>query len=1468
MELGDPMKLDRIFTRMFFLMGLLIACSAIASEISPFYFSAVSATDDDAQYEEWQRLIKYKLWGTGINGEGVTFGGIDVYVTDSVGYSGSASGDFRFANVRHSIGGPLAFGRNLQIGDGNDTVLTGPSHFGGYFDVNFNASSNNNVVLSGVYCTDMNALNENYKNGIAKGNGKIDCSDPSIPAIDSTLDVPEMDWDYEFDFVQEGDWVFSKSVESITIPSGIDVYDIYVNGFFKLDGTNDTLYIDNPSNRNVRIFVRDTINVTGTAQHNILVKNAKGEAVSNAEYAGNLLFYSPKGIDFPAGEFLFQGTYISGGTIRFRQHYKFAGQLLAKKVTFDADFKAGDFRYVPFNPPVINLDTDASAYEDHWENGDTVKLVLSKDPPTRVTFNYCFELKSADKCDGLKDDPDCEYSNYNDVLNHKMNTSTRHREGIVDLPLCGVDTALGEFEKGSRTLKNPFIFYAVDDVYEELDEMVMIKVFNLSAAILPNGNRNKDASFSMMYFIIDNDKRPVSKDTVVVAKVNETVTIESFPAYAADGVTPLPNYDVIIKSIPAAGSLTFNGTPVAVGDSLIADPTTGKISGLVFTPVTDAYGTPYATIGFDLCRSNTDGLCDENKTMTINVVNVQYFVKEDAPLDTIIGTLEDMRITGSLTCSIVSGDAGTTFAFGTETALTLKELLDYEKKSAYGFFVKCFNGTAYDSAIVSVTVIDVNEAPAIYDTVFHVLENQPIGTVVDTLPILDEDQNIDFMANKLTIIGGDADKYAIDETSGVITTKVVLDYEADKFDTLVVLVNDSDGNKDTATVVIVIDNIVEIPEITVTRAETSDTVWNFPKDTLYINRTEITLSWEADNIPQPDTTVKDLHEGFNTVVLTYFDKTKDRGTQATIVIFVCTRTPEIKISADVKPVVADNIYTIVEQVPASDTSYYVNKADNTILVEVKSPIMDASYTDSTCNYNTEKLSISAKLDTLKINDAVYKKMDEIVKANLMLDVMPSSGATMANANDSLLLVTYETTAGGQKVSVSYYTDAKGNVIKDASGSEVMTVTFETEDAGGKPITISYQADAVTGKLIEQWNGGSYIVTYPYTDKSGKSVEISYFVNSSGKIMKNSEGNVGFEVAYDYTEKTFGNTSRRSIFVVLDTIKPTVEIRSPEDGSKVTENFVFVDWYVNDMKQDTLNMQGLVKGTNAVIRIYRDKAGNEASATSIVILKNPKDIEISVEKPVTVVTKDRVEEYYGEGSLPKENQNYAVSIFNNAKDAEDEVLIGGKMKTEAGSGSAPYPGKEDHLGPTLVIDVKVPMASAIGGLATFDDILSSDGLVSLDGVDAQGGKKMAPQQYVENYCLDEFKDSFKGDYSKLNLYDTKLSVHVWIFTNLGAYVDDYSFDVDMNDPDYATKAGMLTMYVEMKPDINGDVRTKDGRLIGTGAYVYKTEATMTSRLFCDMPPISAEMPKANRKGAKRKVSDDLLRPFGYKRPLAK
>ena len=337
--------------------------------------------------------------------------------------------------------------------------------------------------------------------------------------------------------------------------------------------------------------------------------------------------------------------------------------------------------------------------------------------------------------------------------------------------------------------------------------------------------------------------------------------------------------------------------------------------------------------------------------------------------------------------------------------------------------------------------------------------------------------------------------------------------------------------------------------------------------------------------------------------------------------------------------------------------------------------------------------------------------------------------------------------------------------------------------------------------------------------------------------------------------------------MLDQKGPVVKIVSPFEDAVLTSNFTEVKWTVNGVEQDTLRVQGLENGVQTIIRVFRDKAGNESRDSVHVMVKKAKNIDITVEKPVTLVDRDSVEKYY-KSNPPKTDERFSVSFFNNATKAENEVLVGIKGDVKKGSGDEPYPGfGGSHLGPTLVVDARVPVVNALGGLATLDDIVSNGGMIALEGVDAANSEKISVDEYVEKYCTEEFKNSMSSDYSRVNLYWTTLSVKIWVFTNTGSFIDHYSYDYDLSDPDYVSEAGLLKQFFELKPDENGDVRNEDGRLYGTGAYLFKTEVKISSKLRCTLPPISDDRADL-KKNAVIKSSDELLTSFGYRRPVNK
>ena len=883
------------------------------------------------------------------------------------------------------------------------------------------------------------------------------------------------------------------------------------------------------------------------------------------------------------------------------------------------------------------------------------------------------------------------------------------------------------------------------------------------------------------------------------------------------------------------------------------------------------------------------------------IVTDSVVVEENVEKGTVIDTIEakDLDLYDTvLTFTLVEDKSGC-FDVSESGVVTVKtdncKELDYEKNKELPIKVKVTDTKdASETKTIVVKISDVNEAPTIDDETITVSEDTPIGTPVDTIKATDPDDDPKYSELVYTVVGGDSSVFKVDSTTGVVTLIDTLDYEAKDEYTLIVEVFDGEF-RDTATVTIKVGNVIESSEVEITRAETRDTVVINP-DTLYVNTPDVCIEWKADGkLKGPDCDLE-LHEGENIIIREFQDPTKDFPGIDTLVIYFSTATPVVTVSKAVDDGGKTNIFTIVEEASAKDTTFYVNETKNDILVTV---------TD-TVTHTSESFTVKVELEAVDIPSNTFKKtLGGLVDAGVTLNEHPTD-ATYTPVNGNSTAVTYTEKVNGKDVTVTYYTDSEGNIIENADGIKTMTVTYTTE-VDGREVRISYLADAVTGEVVqttggytkqesgkdskdggkESGKGGKdnkdskdsksenpvvFTVTYDYVDANGNIMTVAYGVDAEGNLVKNEDGNLGYEVSYTYTNK-YGNSATRSLFIVVDQVSPVVEIVAPVDGEVVYTNFVDVKWMVNGEVQDTLITQALEKGANAIVRFYRDKAGNQASDTIIVIMKNAKDVDIAVEQPVTVVTREKTEEYYASNE-PEEGETFAVTIYNTKTDKEVETQVGGDFESKPGSGDEPYPGLAGHLGPTLGIDTKVPTVNAIGGLATLDDLVGKDGLVPLEGVDAANSVKITVDEYMDQYCDAEFAENVGSDISRANLFRTKMYVKIWIYTSLGQFVDYYSFTQDLDNPDYVNDAGLLTMYFEMKPDRDGNVRTESGRLYATGAYVYKTEVELKSTLRCSVPPFTEttrgsgkyEPDKAsNKKGATRSVKEDLLKSFGYKRP---
>ena len=905
----------------------------------------------------------------------------------------------------------------------------------------------------------------------------------------------------------------------------------------------------------------------------------------------------------------------------------------------------------------------------------------------------------------------------------------------------------------------------------------------------------------------------------------------------------------------------------------------------------------------------------KNRPKAPEITSTEFKVKENSPADSLIGVIEAKDPDGDDKQLLFELTEENPYVIVTQSGeIKVKEgaEIDYEKMQEFTITVtvKDVDGLEKDGDIV-IKVVDVNEAPKITPQEFKFPEDSKPGTKKGPIEAKDPDtKNPDFRDLKFYPVE-ENDKFEI-KTNGDVVLKGELDYESEKSYVIKVYVTDGEFN-DTTDITVNVGNVIERSEVEITRVEAGDSVYLNPKkeDIIYTNKDVILVEWKQDG--KTKSSLDTLKEGCQEIIKTFKDPSKDVAGADTIEVCYSTASPLVDVFAPKTKVEADNIFTVVEEVDKKDSSIYVNEKDKSVKVTVK---------DTVSGYS-ETFNVTVVLDTVAVPDKAVKTLIDVSKSQPSLDKNPKSGVSTTPVNDNKTVVSYKETVNGTDVVISYNVDNDGDIIKvpviGEDGQKKMTEVIEvstTVEVKGKSVVVSYKADAETGKMLygdsegnlmvdvpssssskptsssskkgdsssSSKNGsadsdevdlktgvGVFTVTYDAKGVEGNKATVSYVIDEKGKIVANDEGDRGYLVTYTYTNK-YGNSADKSVFMVLDKVKPFVKILSPSENDVVYANYVDVDWCIsidgdkdNCVKQDTLNFESLHKGVNTIKRIYRDKAGNEMIAEVSIMMKKAKDVNIDLEQPMILVAIDSVDKYYS-SNPPEEDQVYAVTILNPSSHKEKEVVKGfNNDDTKKGSGDEPYPGYDGHLGPTIKIDTRLPIATSVGGLATLDDIVINGDMVVLDEVDAAEAKKVTVKEYVKEYCSDEFQKEWSNskDFSKMTLYSSKAHVTLWFYTTGGHFIDKFKFDYDVDDPDYVDKAGLVKFFFEMKPDMNGELRDTRGRLYGTGPFIVKTQVDIRSKLRCMVPPINENSAKV---GDVLKSSDELLTRFGYRRPV--
>ena len=274
---------------------------------------------------------------------------------------------------------------------------------------------------------------------------------------------------------------------------------------------------------------------------------------------------------------------------------------------------------------------------------------------------------------------------------------------------------------------------------------------------------------------------------------------------------------------------TFSITAGNTGGAFAIDPTTGAIT-VADGSFLDFETTPSFPLTVRVQDSGSPAEAGTN-TVTVNLTNVNEAptdlslsstsVNENAVSGTTVGTFSttDPDVPDSHTLTLVSGTGDTDNGKFTISGGVLQtdDVFDFETQGPFSIRVRTTDaGSLQYEEVLSITVIDVNDAPVVSPATVGLDENSANGTSVHTVNATDEDSPAQTLTYSIT--GGNAlGAFAINSSTGQITVADVndVDFETNPTFGLVVEATD-DGSpalSDTDTITIDLNDLNEVPVV-------------------------------------------------------------------------------------------------------------------------------------------------------------------------------------------------------------------------------------------------------------------------------------------------------------------------------------------------------------------------------------------------------------------------------------------------------------------------------------------------------------------------------------------------------------------------------------------------------------------------------------------------------------------------------
>ncbi|MGB0595224.1 MAG: cadherin domain-containing protein [Rubripirellula sp.] len=298
--------------------------------------------------------------------------------------------------------------------------------------------------------------------------------------------------------------------------------------------------------------------------------------------------------------------------------------------------------------------------------------------------------------------------------------------------------------------------------------------------------------------------------TVNLTDVNEVPVIND-QSFSVNETAPQGTvFGTIAATDPEGAGLTFTVTAGDNGD-IISVSETGELSVATdqLIPETQVVFTVQVSDGTNAASADiTVNVTDVPQPPTVN--DQTFDVDENSPVDTVVGKVVANDPDGDpLTYVITDGNAAGKFGIDANTGdITVAGSLDFETESTYVLTVRVSDpGDLNATAIITINVNNLNEAPTVENQVFSVAENVESGTLVGTIQANDPDGT----SLTYTATGGSGlGVFNVDSASGEVITVGSLDFEATSQYALNVTV--SDGSlSDTAVITINVTNVNETP---------------------------------------------------------------------------------------------------------------------------------------------------------------------------------------------------------------------------------------------------------------------------------------------------------------------------------------------------------------------------------------------------------------------------------------------------------------------------------------------------------------------------------------------------------------------------------------------------------------------------------------------------------------------------------